>query len=179
MWRQKENIGEGWSRQSLEPDELTAQGDKVALDECVLVSTCIGDLFRHYCRAPSSASSIRSHNQRPENSTALQGHLLVSFGYYPCKQGRPSPWDHDAFPPCFRFPLFSKNFQTEESFQNFTFSRQISWFSSTEISDDLFLVIDKKFWIYPSIFWISIHVSPRFRENYSFPHTFQNFPLFS
>ena len=28
MWRQKENIGEGWSRQSLELDELTAQGDK-------------------------------------------------------------------------------------------------------------------------------------------------------
>jgi len=26
---QKENIGEGWSRQSLELDELTAQGDKV------------------------------------------------------------------------------------------------------------------------------------------------------
>ena len=29
MWRQKENIGEGWLRQSLELDELTAQGDKV------------------------------------------------------------------------------------------------------------------------------------------------------
>ena len=29
MWRQKENIEEGWSRQSLELDELTAQGDKV------------------------------------------------------------------------------------------------------------------------------------------------------
>ena len=27
MWRQKENIREGWSRQSLELDELTAQGD--------------------------------------------------------------------------------------------------------------------------------------------------------
>ena len=30
MWRQKEIIGEGWSRQSLELDELTAQGDKVS-----------------------------------------------------------------------------------------------------------------------------------------------------
>jgi len=29
MWRQKENIGEEWSRQSLELDELTAQGYKV------------------------------------------------------------------------------------------------------------------------------------------------------
>ena len=33
----EENIGEGWSRQSLELDELTAQGDKVnALDKLTI-----------------------------------------------------------------------------------------------------------------------------------------------
>ena len=56
-----------------------------------------------------------------------------------CSQGRPSPWDHDAFPPFQISPLFSKNFLTlKKNFHNFTFSRQISWFSSAEISDDLF-----------------------------------------
>jgi len=39
MWWQKENIGEGWSRQSLELDELTAQGDKVTC------KTADGNLF--------------------------------------------------------------------------------------------------------------------------------------
>src|SRR6218665_2222402 len=35
-------------------------------------------------------------------------HLHRSSGV----QGRPSPRGHDAFPLCFRFPLFSKKFQT-------------------------------------------------------------------
>jgi len=54
-------------------------------------------------------------------------------------QGRPSPLRPWCFSPLVSdFPLFSKNVQTLENFQNFTFSRKISPFSSTKISDDLF-----------------------------------------
>ena len=56
------------------------------------------------------------------------------------KQRRPSPWDHDAFLPCFRLPpIYEKFSDSDENFNNLTFSRKISWFSSAEISDDLFL----------------------------------------
>lgn len=39
MWRQKENIGEGWSRQSLQLDELTAQDDKVMISIIIIITT--------------------------------------------------------------------------------------------------------------------------------------------
>ena len=41
MWRQKENIGEGWSRQSLEVDELTAQGDNDSLYVIYVLLVCL------------------------------------------------------------------------------------------------------------------------------------------
>src|SRR6218665_2389938 len=69
-------------------------------------------------------------------------------------------------------PLFSTNFQIVENFQNSTFSRKISQFSSVKISDDLFLVIDHKF---PPISPVSIHFT-LFRENYYLPHTLKNVP---
>src|SRR6218665_4173142 len=79
-------------------------------------------------------------------------------------------------PPCFRFPpYFRKMFGLSEIFYNFTFSRKISSPSSAKISDDLFLVIDHKFRISP-LFSLFQYISPLFRENYSFPPTFTNFP---
>ena len=72
------------------------------------------------------------------------------YYYYPL-------WGHDAFPPCFRFPpTFDKFSDSMENFQNFTFCRKICRFSSAKISEDLFLVIDKKFQISP-IFPLSVH----------------------
>ena len=70
---------------------------------------------------------------------------VVNRGVHP-------PRDHDAFSPCFRFcPYFLKNVGLWRKFQkcylfpnNFLIS-----FSSAEISDDLFLVIDHKLWISP------------------------------
>ena len=81
------------------------------------------------------------------------------------------------FPPLFKISLlFSKKFQTEENFHNFTFSRKISWFSSVKISDNLlFLVIDHKFRLSP-LFSLFQYIFLLFRENYHFPHTLTNFP---
>src|SRR6218665_2212822 len=50
------------------------------------------------------------------------------------------------FPPVSDFPpIFEKCSDSVENFQNVTFSRKMSRFSSAKISDDLFLVIDHKF----------------------------------
>ena len=65
----------------------------------------------------------------------------------PRAQGHQSSWDHDPFPPYFRFsPFFRKIFRLRKIF-NFTFSIKKSSFSFAEISDDLFLVINHKFGI--------------------------------
>jgi len=80
------------------------------------------------------------------------------------------------FPPCFRFPPVSEKFSNSvENFPNFTSSRKIFWFSSAKISDDLFLVINHKFRISPSIIPISIHF-PLFHKNVTFP-LLSKFPL--
>src|SRR6218665_1765553 len=83
------------------------------------------------------------------------------------------------FPPVSDFPPIFENFSdSEENFHNFTFSRQISGFSSAEISDDLFLVIDHKFRI-SSLFSLFQYISPLFCENYYFsPYFDKFFPLF-
>ena len=63
------------------------------------------------------------------------------------------PWGHDAFPPCFRFPLFSEYFQTVENFRNFTkfylFQKNFSIFIRQNFWWSFFLVIDHKFRISP------------------------------
>jgi len=60
-------------------------------------------------------------------------------------------------------PLFPTIFQTDavENFSNSTFSEKNSRFSSTQISDDCFLVIDSKFWI-SSVFLLFQYISPLF-----------------
>src|SRR6218665_3558110 len=73
----------------------------------------------------------------------------------------PEPMMHS---PCFIFPLFSNKFQTMEKFLSFTFSRKISLFSSTKISDDLFLFIDHKFRNSPLYFPFSVHFAPVLRK---------------
>ena len=83
------------------------------------------------------------------------------------------PWDHDAFPPCFR-----KILRFIGKFLKLYLFPKNSWFSSTEISDDFFLVIDQKFWIPPyfacfSTFppWLAkIIISPYFHK---FPPCFR------
>jgi len=87
-------------------------------------------------------------------------------------------WDHDAFPPCFRFtPLFSKNFQTlKKIFTIFTI-----------LPKNLFIFIRRNFW-WPFFsdrstknfefppFFLFQNISPLFRENYYFPPIFDKFP---
>ena len=75
------------------------------------------------------------------------------------------------FPPVSDSPLFSKNCR---GLQNLTFSWKISWFSSAEISDDLFSHRPQIF-NFPPIFAVSVHF-PLFRENYYFPLLWQIFP---
>src|SRR6218665_2175570 len=63
-------------------------------------------------------------------------------------------------------PIFEEIFKLCEKFSRFAFSRQISRFSSANISDDLFLNIDHhNFFIVPPIFPISVHFF-LFCENY-------------
>ena len=72
------------------------------------------------------------------NLTARQPHRARATSRY-TGRGVHSPWDHDAFPPCFRFPpIFEKLLDSVENFPNCTFSRQIFRFSSAKISDDFF-----------------------------------------
>jgi len=81
-------------------------------------------------------------------------------------------WDNHAFPPLFQIPhpLFPKNFQKPwKIFPISPFSQQIFqilWFSSANISDDLFS------------HWLKISNLPLLWENYYFPLLF-NFPLIS
>ena len=73
------------------------------------------------------------------------------------------------FPPISGFPLFSKNFQTLENFQNFTFFRTIFWFSSAKISDD------HKFWISP-LFSLFQYISLPVSRKLVFPPYFEKCP---
>src|SRR6218665_65347 len=80
------------------------------------------------------------------------------------------------FPPVSDFPPIFENFSdSEKNLHNFTFSRKISCFSSTEISDDLFLVIDHKFRISP-LFSLFQYISLPVSRKLLFPPTLTNFP---
>ena len=82
-------------------------------------------------------------------------------------QGRPSPWDHDAFPPLFQISpsIFKKCSDSVENFLNFTFSRKISLFPSAKICDDLFFSHRPQISNSPPHFRL-------FRENYYSPLLF-------
>src|SRR6218665_1061511 len=69
------------------------------------------------------------------------------------------------FPLCFRFPpIFEKNSDSVENLQKFTFSRSISSFSSTKISDDLFFSHRPQIYNVPPIFPVSVHFPPVLRK---------------
>src|SRR6218665_4230335 len=73
------------------------------------------------------------------------------------------------FPPLFQIsPCFRKFLRFFEKFLTFRFS-------SAKISDDLFLVIDHKFWIPPYFPSFSTFL-PLIAKNSYFPPTFTNFP---
>src|SRR6218665_156213 len=76
-------------------------------------------------------------------------------------------------PPCFQIspPIFEKISDSEQNFQN---SEKFLDFSSAEISDDLFLVIDHKFWISPYFPCFSTF-PPLYRENYYYPLLRENY----
>jgi len=84
-------------------------------------------------------------------------------------QGCPFPWGTDAFPPCFRFPLFPKKISDSmKIFPNLTFSQKYSDFHPPK-----FLMIFSYFEFSP--YFCCFSTFPPFRENY-FPTTFPNFP---
>jgi len=98
-----------------------------------------------------------------ELSSEVFTHNIDARGVHP-------PWDHDAFPPCFRFsPIFEKCSDSVKNFQHFTFSRKISRFSSAKISHDFF------FSHQPQI-PISVHFPPCFAK-IIIPPALENFPL--
>jgi len=86
------------------------------------------------------------------NNTLQSHRFFLKLGRINITQ-RPSPLRPWCISPLFSDfpPIFEKFSDSEESFHNFSFSRKISWFSfsSAEISDDHFLVIDHKFRISP------------------------------
>ena len=72
-------------------------------------------------------------------------------------------------------PISEKNSDFVKIFQNLTFSRKISRFSSAEISDDLFFSHRPQISNFPPIFALSVHFPPVSRE-LLFPPYFGNFP---
>ena len=85
------------------------------------------------------------------------------------------------FPPVSDFPprpYFRKIFRLRRKFPNFTFSHKIFRFSSAEISDDLFLVVDYKFGISP-LFSLFQYISPYFGTIIISPLLLQISPLIS
>ena len=81
------------------------------------------------------------------------------------------------FPPVSDFPLFSKkNSDSVENFQNFTFSRKISRFSSAKISDDLFFSRRPQILNFP-LFFLFQYIFPCFVK-IIFPLLFKISPCF-
>ena len=95
------------------------------------------------------------------------------------KLGRPSPLRPWCISPLFQIPppIFEKCSDSVENFQNLTFSRKISWFSSPKVSYDLFLVSDHKCRISP-LFSLFQYSSPCFAKIIISPLLWQIPPLF-
>jgi len=93
-------------------------------------------------------------------------------------QGRPSPLRQWCiFPPDSDFPLFLKIFSNSaENFPNLTFSKNVFRFSSTEISDDLFLFIHHKFRFPTPLFPCVFNSFPPYFGKFFFSPTFAILP---
>ena len=81
-------------------------------------------------------------------------------------QGRPSPQGNDAFPSCFRFPQFPKNFSDSvENFPDLTFTEKRFRFSSAKISDDFFPFLATGYKFYMSLLFSFFQfISPYFGQ---------------
>jgi len=101
--------------------------------------------------------------------------VLIIIGPITSTQGRPSPLRPWCIFPVFQTSLyFRKIFRLCGKFWKFyLFPKR---FSSAQISDDFFLVIDHKFQISLPIFPVSVHCPLLFRENYYFALLFKISP---
>src|SRR6218665_4031973 len=80
------------------------------------------------------------------------------------------------FPPVSDSPtIFEKFSDSVENFQNVTFSRKISQFSSAKISDDLFFSHPPQISNFHPLFPVSVHFTPCFAK-IIIPPYFTNFP---
>ena len=110
-------------------------------------------------------------------TSLLRQWKLISF-HHEADQGLPSPWGNDAFPPCFRFPLFPKKFLTRwEMSTILPFPEKFSDFHPPKFLMTFSLVIDHKFRISPS-FPCFCTFLPLFHQNYYSLPTFTNSPCF-
>src|SRR6218665_959612 len=81
------------------------------------------------------------------------------------------------FPLCFRFPLFSKNFQALWKICKIVpFPKKCFHFHPPKFMMTFLLVVDHKLRI-SSLFSLFQYISPLFCKNYYFPPTLKNFPL--
>ena len=98
----------------------------------------------------------------------------LSCGMTNNMQGRPSSPRQWCISLCFRFTPYFLNKFILANFPNLTFSRKSFRFSSTYISDELFLVIEHEFLISPLFFvfqYISLYL-------YKFPPCFRKIHVF-
>jgi len=105
--------------------------------------------------------------------------VTIMNSIFASKQGRPSTLRQWCiFHPLFQIsPLFARNCSDSvENFPSFTFSEIFFGFSSSNISDDLFLVTDQKFWI--PLFSLFQYISPYFGKFFFCPLLFQISPDF-
>ena len=139
----------------IEPDLVNS----VALLHCITLQRLLQHSFKvttQKCSLPSAA----------EKKSVVD--IVECVRMDPGDRGVHPPEAIIHFPPCFRFPpIFDKFSDSEENFQNFTFSRKFFRFSSAKISDDLFQLSTTNF-EFPPIFPVSVHFT-LFRENYYFP----------
>jgi len=93
----------------------------------------------------------------------IQRNVMEDHQSYLCaQQGRPFPWDHDAFPFCFRFlPIFEK-FSDSGKFSKFYLFQKN------------FLIFIRQNFLWP----LFQYISPLFRENSYFPLLFKMSPCF-
>jgi len=79
--------------------------------------------YVHLALSPGSARTVLQLKAPGECHCCCHVCDAAISGY----QGRPSPWGNDAFPLCFKFPLFpKKNSDSVENFPNCAFSPLLS-----------------------------------------------------
>jgi len=115
---------------------------------------------------------VPSDTHLPTYSFEISSSLTNTRGVHP------PLWPWCIFPLFQIFPYFRHIFRLRGKFSKFYLSRNIFRFSSAKISDDLFLSHRPQISNFP-LFSLFRYISPQFRENYYFPPTFKNAPLFS